>query len=227
MKTKYTKKTLVVTSILIVVLVICSIVFMYNKNSILRSLNIIPAFTANTITQPNPLTASPSNTADPYIGWLQYCSKQEKSCFKYPTTWTTKDVGSVDPGGDGISLISPNGTYLWFQSAVSGLGGTCNPDNDPHVFIEKVIAEPHVSNLYIVETKYGNTGNIIHIGLVNGVDGNAPQTGDIGYCLYYTTFKSQHDPSMSAWFEINGNGSAYLKADDIPTVELILKSYTY
>jgi hypothetical protein len=178
-------------------------------------------------TQSSNSTTSPSSTPDPYSGWLQYCSKQEKSCFKYPNTWATKDVSSVDPNGDGISLTSPNGTILWFQSAVSGIGGTCNSDTDPHVFIDKVIAEPHVSNLYIVETKYGNTGSVIHIGLVNGVDDHAPQTGDIGYCIHFTTFKSRHDPSIDAWFEINGNSNTYLKPVDIPAVELILKSYTY
>lgn len=168
----------------------------------------------------------PSNTPDPYRGWVKYCSKREQSCFMYPNTWTTQDVGSVDPNGDGISLTSPNGTYLWFQSAVSGLGGRCDPDTDPHMYIDKYIAEPHVSNLYIVETKYGNTGDIIHIGLVNGKEGHAPQTGDVG-CPYYTTFKSHHDPSIDSWFEVNGNSSASLKAADISTVELILESYTY
>ena len=169
----------------------------------------------------------PSIVPDPYTGWLQYCSNQEKSCFKYPSTWSTQNAGSVDPKGDGIALTSPSGTLLWFQSTVSGLGGSCDPNTEPHVFINKVIDEPHVSNLYIVESAYGNNSDINHIGLVNGSSGKAPQTGDTGNCLYYTTFKSEQDKSRNAWFEINGNNSAYLKSLDIPTVELILESYTY
>ena len=206
--------------VIIVVALIGGVSLIAYDHFIAKSPSVVP-------TKPDDSKKSPSATSDPYSGWLQYCSKQEKSCFKYPATWVTKDVGSVDPNGDGISITSPDGTLLLFQSAVSGLGGTCNPDTDPHVFIDKVIPVPNVSNLYIVETKYGSAGDIIHIGLVNSVDNKAPQIGDIGYCLFYTTFKSLHDSSMNAWFEINGNSNTYLKATDIPTVELILKSYAY
>jgi hypothetical protein len=86
-----------------------------------------------------------------------------------------------------------------------------------------VIPLPHVSNLYIVET--GNSESANHIGLVNGKNVNAPQLGDTGACIYYTTFTSKHDPSENAWFE--SNGATKFKATDIATAELILESYTY
>lgn len=214
---------------LIAILLFIVMGWMVYTNFAKKSSSLTPV-QSNSSTKPqdnSDTTPSPSDTPDPYSGWLQYCSQQEKSCFKYPSTWTTKDVGSVDPNGDGISLTSPNGTLLWFQSAVSGLGGSCDPNTDPHVFIKKVIALPHVSNLYIVETEYGNTGDITHIGIVDSINNQSPQAGDVGSCIYYTTFKSRHDTSTNAWFEINGNSITYLKAVDIPTVELILESYTY
>jgi hypothetical protein len=169
-------------------------------------------------------TTSTKSTAasDPYAGWKQYCSAQEKSCFKYPADWTTKNVGAVDPAGDGIQLTSPGGTVIWFQSAVSGLGGACQPGT-PDVYIQKVIAEPHVSNLYVVESGTQSTTN--HIGLVNGTNGKAPQTGDTSSCISATTFTSEHDPSVYAWLESNGVDN--LKAADLSTAELVLESYTY
>ena len=163
-----------------------------------------------------------ATSASPYAGWSQYCSAQEKSCFNYPTTWTTKNVGAVDPAGDGIQLTSPSGTMIWFQSAVSGLGGQCQP-SAPDVSIYKVIAEPHVANLYVIES--GTDGTTTHIGLVNGLNGQAPKLGDTGSCNLSTTFVSKHDPSIDAWLESNGPSS--LKASDLSTAELILESYTY
>jgi hypothetical protein len=134
----------------------------------------------------------------------------------------TKNIGAVDPTGDGIQLTSPSGTVIWFQSAVSGLGGTCQ-STTPDVFIHKVIAEPKVPNLYIVES--GSQSAIDHIGLMNGVNGQAPKTGDTGSCVSETTFTTKHDASTDAWFESNGPSS--LQETDLSTAELILESYTY
>lgn len=159
---------------------------------------------------------------DPYIGWKKYCSPQEKSCFKYPANWTTKDVGATDPAGDGLQLTSPNGTVIWFQSAVSGLGGACEPST-PHIYIHTVVAEPNVPGLYLVES--GTQTAVNHVGLVNGSNGQQPQAGDTGSCINATTFASHHDPSTYSWFE--SNGTSNFKLADLSTAELILKSYTY
>jgi hypothetical protein len=164
----------------------------------------------------------PVVVASPYAGWQQYCSAQEKSCFKYPADWTTKSIGAADPAGDGIQLTSPNGTVIWFQSAVSGLGGECQPST-PDVINHKVIAVPAVANLYIVES--GTKSTINHIGLVNGTDGQAPATGDTGSCISETTFISKHDPSMYAWLE--SNGTSNFNQSDLSTAELIMESYSY
>ena len=163
-----------------------------------------------------------TTTPDPYAGWKQYCSAQEKSCFEYPADWTTKDVGAVDPAGDGLQMTSPSGTVIWFQSAVSGLGGACQPST-PDVFNHKVIAAPKVTGLYIVESGTENATN--HIGLVDSSNGQVPKTGDTGSCNSATTFTSKHDPSVYAWLESNGTSS--FKLSDLSTAELILESYSY
>lgn len=163
-----------------------------------------------------------STTTDPYAGWSQYCSAQEKSCFKYPSDWATKNIGAVDPAGDGIQLTSPSGTVIWFQSAVSGLGGACQPGT-PDVFNHKVTAQPNVANLYIVES--GTQSAINHIGLVSLSNGQAPKTGDTGSCISQTTFTSKHDPSVYAWLE--SNGVSNFKLSDLGTAELMLQSFYY
>ena len=157
-----------------------------------------------------------------YAGWSQYCSAQEKSCFNYPSDWATKNIGAVDPAGDGIQLTSPSGTVIWFQSAVNGLGGECQPGT-PDVFIHKVVLEPHVAGLYMIES--GTQGTVNHVGLVDATNGQAPTTGDTGSCISETTFPSKHDSSVDAWLESNGVDN--LKLNDLSTVELILESYTY
>jgi hypothetical protein len=165
---------------------------------------------------------SNTTTTDPYTGWQKYCSAQEKSCFKYPADWTTKDVGAVDPAGDGLQITSPNGTVIWFQSSVSGLGGACQTGT-ADVFNHKVTASPNVANLYIVES--GTEGAVNHIGLVDALNGQEPKTGDTGSCVSATTFTSKHDASVNAWFESNGTSS--FNQSDLDTAVLIMKSYTY
>lgn len=209
-------------AVLLVVVVLAVIggsgAYVYHKNHKAKA---SPSTTSTTQTGKTTKTP-PKTTPDPYAGWKQYCSTQEKSCFKYPANWATKDVGAVDPAGDGLQLTSPNGTVIWFQSAVSGLGGACDPST-PHVYIHTVVAEPKVSGLYLVES--GTQAAINHVGLVNATNGQQPQTGDTGSCIAATTFASHHDPSTYSWFESNGTNN--FKLTDLSTAELILKSYTY
>ena len=208
--------------LIIVIVVLLGVVgWMVYKNHHKTSTASTAKTTATTPATQSPTTvATPTQSADAYAGWKQYCSNQEKSCFKYPADWVAKTATSVDPNGDGLQITSPNGTSLVFNSAVSGLGGACDITKDPHVYINKVIANPNVSGLYIVEI--GDQNNTNHIGLV---DGPTPQTGDTGKCIYYTTFKSHHDPSIDSWLEADTTDA--FKTSDLPAAELILKSYTY
>ena len=128
-----------------------------------------------------------------------------------------------DPSGDGYQITGPSGASLQFESAVSGLGGACDPSTSPHVFIVKALTEPKVNGLYLLET--GNNSTVVkHIGLSDNQAGSMPAVGDTGACIYYTLFKAHHDATINAWFQTNGNTIA---VTDIPTIEKILQSYYY
>ncbi len=215
------------TGVLAVVLVLVVIagggVLVYKHNHKAKPVSDNTSTTSTkTSTKTSTSTTTKTAAADPYADWTQYSSAQEKSSFKYPSNWTTKNIGAVDPAGDGIQLTSPNGSVIVFQSAVSGLGGACQPGT-PDVYINKVTANTHVSSLYVVES--GTQGKTNHIGLVDGTNGQPPTTGDTGSCVSQTTFASKHDASVYAWLESNGTNN--LKPTDLNTAELILESYTY
>src|SRR5437870_2879047 len=69
--------------------------------------------------------AATTSSNDAYAGWKEYCSKQEKSCFKYPSDWIAKSEDSPDSSGDSLRLTSSKGTVIIWNSSVSGIGGDC------------------------------------------------------------------------------------------------------
>jgi hypothetical protein len=107
--------------------------------------------------------------------WKGYCSTTENACFKYPADWTLEPQNASDPNDESVLLTGPGGLTASFQPNVSGLGGACDPSTTSHVFINKVIALPKVSNLYISE--WGDKNKTTHLGVVGLDKGQAPTTG--------------------------------------------------
>lgn len=160
---------------------------------------------------------------DPYDGWKEYCSSREKVCFKYPNNWKLKELTSPIPESDSVEISSPNEGKLQFDSVVDGLGGACDNTTEPHIYIHKVTKVPDAENLYIVQT--GFKDEVENIGIVDGENGQPPQLGDTGQCLLYTMHKSKQNSEIDVWFR-TPNAEA-LNKTDIPTMELIMKSYSY
>lgn len=79
-------------------------------------------------------TTSSVATTDPYAGWKTYTSSFEKLSFKYPASWTTKDISKhySMPGTDAFQLTSPSAklSIYWF-SAIDGIGGACDASAAP------------------------------------------------------------------------------------------------
>lgn len=160
---------------------------------------------------------------DPYAGWKEYCSKQEKGCFKYPADWVSSTVDPIaieGSSGDGYKIISPKGTVIRWSSEISGIGGACDPTTEPHVFIDQIKEVTNVKGLYAVAISDGK--NINGVGLVDKINGAAPKKGDIGDCLLIMVFKSK-DGQRDVQFESSTN----YKPTDLDIDMKILTSYHY
>lgn len=178
-------------------------------------------------------TSSTGNVKDlgeqfSYAGWPEYCSKQEKACFRYPPDWNidAKQNATVDPDGDGLDLVSKSGTMVSFRSSISSLGGGCELDKVPHIFFQEVRELPKQAGFYIVTYTYGNTPEAKQkpfIALIDAREG-VPKVGDTGWCMYYPLFNARNTPGSQSWF---GSVNTWVRQEDIQTVLLMLESYRY
>lgn len=88
-----------------------------------------------TTTSNHATTSGTSNTPAQQVTTKTYCTQAEKLCFEYPQNWMIDDshtVNSQEPGfkGDYVYVMPPNKELtLKFQSAIDGIGGTCDPDS--------------------------------------------------------------------------------------------------
>jgi hypothetical protein len=158
---------------------------------------------------------------DPTEGWKEYCSPLEKSCFKYPADWTFEKDSNSYPNEEFMVAKSPSGTTIRWGADITGVGGTCDPQTEPIVYIKSVTAVPAVANLYATGIAIGQAGAVTIAGLVNGDNNQAPQVGSTNDCLYIHLFKSK-DGTRQMWL----NASSIQPAD-LATVDLILTSYHY
>jgi hypothetical protein len=166
-------------------------------------------------------TAAP----DPYIGWKQYCSAHEKSCFKYPSNWTfTDNCGSAYAcqDMDNVTITSPSKSTVGFTSSVTGRGGDCAGAQDS--FITTVTPLPKASGLYIVQFSRADVDSV-NFGVDDKVDGAIPKTGDTGACFMYTQFAAKN--TVNAEASLDGSVPNSAKAADLSDALLILKSYYY
>lgn len=204
--------------LILLVLVLIGVVgwMVYNNHKTVKT----AATTSTTAAAQKTATA-----ADPYSGWKQYCSSHEKSCFKYPSSWTFQDNCSSECSDiDNVDVSSAGGTDISFTSSIAGVGGYCDPATTPHVIYTKVEPLASVSGLYLVESTRADVTDTT-VGLKDATDGQVPKTGDTGRCLDYLSFTAKNTPNASAWLQGKVPDSA--KASDLTTAELVLKSYAY
>lgn len=191
----------------------------------------------NTILQSVPSTelskATLKQPSNPYAGWKQYCSKLEKSCIKYPPNWSIKSQEYVN--ADTAVLTNPLGDQITLNTPSNGADDKlCSKTQQ--VYIHKVIPNPHVANLYVVETSIGAQSSIQQIALVNTTDkavvygngnlskGPKPVVGYTGDCVLQGLFQ---DKNLEPNIDKSSFSSFPIKPSDLPTAELILESYTY
>jgi hypothetical protein len=170
-------------------------------------------------------TKSTTTTPNVYAGWKQYCSSNEKACFKYPSTWTFNNrcTPSTDcTGGDNVGVASPNNSQVGFTSYITGRGGDCS--GAPDSYITSVTHLPRVKGLYIVQLTRADLGDI-NLGIDDTIHGSVPKTGDTGSCFLYTQFTAKNTPNAGASLNVHVPASA--KSSDLNDALLLLKSFYY
>ncbi len=225
MKKTYGGFSAIVGLLVCIILVLVGLVgwLVYSKNSDSKTAKSVATAPSSASPTPAPSvtpTTSPTPSPTPidaYAGWNEYCSSQEKACFRYPSDWSKSDSPTGDPAGDGVRLQSPTGSSLQFWSMISGIGGSCG-DNPENAVITKVSAQPLVSGLSVIQATQSLK---LIVGLMDDSGSVKPVVGDTGECLFYPRFKSHHSSTDSSWFRGTVLGS------DLDTTLLILNSYHY
>jgi Tfp pilus assembly protein PilE len=206
---------------LVIVVLIAVIGYMVYKNG-----NKTKTSSSNTTVKTTQSSTSKSTTAtNPYAGWKQYCSSYEKSCFKYPSTWTfTNSCTSSTPcdGSDNVGVTSPSNSQIGFTSAITGRGGDCANNIDS--FVTSVTPLPSVKGLYLVQFNRTDV-NFVALGVDDTINGAIPATGDTGSCFMYTQFTAKNTPNAQA--SLSGQIPLNAKSADLSDAILILNSYYY
>jgi hypothetical protein len=160
-------------------------------------------------------------------GWITYTSAQEKLHFSYPPDWkaSTPTIPAGD-GGDTLTLKSPNGTQLLWNSYVTGVGGYCPPGGAPNVVVVSTTTSAGVPGASIVETTQGTFGRHLSVYGGKGAPAPMPTPGDTGQCNnHFEVLLSRSDPNRLMWLSAGGNGS--LAPADVAVVRHILESAGY
>lgn len=207
-----------------------------------------PAPVSKVAPKAKPTQAAPAPAArPPYIpktdsktGWKIYTSSYEGISFEFPPNWKFDDTpGGLDsPDGDLVQLTAPDGFSLTFSAPLSGIGGACNPDTDPHNYIDQIVplSVRAKNQLYQILIRYqGHKA----LGVVDLINGKAPVIGDTGACLYYPAFLSRTDNPQVIQFSTTVQNALtsdstdkltddqYLAQPDVKTAEQIFKSLKY
>lgn len=162
-----------------------------------------------------------------YQGWKDYCSTNEKACFKYPTTWKVEDSCSNTtdcPNVDSIRFSTPDSSTIYYTSSVAGIGGDCEQGVVPNVVYTKVEKLSNNSGLYLVESTRSDV-TVTNFGLADTVKGSPPKVGDTGSCFNYFSFASKNTKNAGASFNASIENSA--KPADLKNIELALSSFKY
>lgn len=192
----------------------------------------------------------------------EFCTELEKICFNYPDDWIVsadKDMGTLSeslPSMDKVQIKNKSGeTYLYVTTGISGIGGTCVPEENTNADIlethttgirgdylrmdssdyeSTAYAVKYVSQTYGDHTKYtigmhiANASEVIMPGTVNNCT--------LGYKMFVSKFDKGEVQFSTSGFAVEASertfGSRseavkFLNSDDAKTAYDILKSAHY
>jgi len=166
-------------------------------------------------------TATPTASAGKYSGWKTYTSTQETGVsFRYPSNWTLATVNEAMSGGDSITVTSPSGSSITWDSNVAAVGGACGESSPTWKYI---FSAPTQTSDYSVVGLQLSDNSAVTYGVIPTTDVKSVGT-DTGSCSFYAIFKSVSDSNRQMWL---WNGNSNIVSGDTDTVKLILESFTY
>ena len=151
-----------------------------------------------------------------------YTSSTEGIHFTYPAIWTVRAGTASGPNDNPVVFMSPAGTELDLHTDVEGIGGACPPGSAPNVVITHVVANPHITNAWVVTTSVAGKGDSIEL-TVPRDNSPAPTPGDTGGCFDVPQGMAARHSQGILWLA-TARGTA--PADEA-TVVAILESASY
>ena len=158
---------------------------------------------------------------------VTYESSAEGLKFDYPATWTkarrqTTGPDEVDANYDAISLTSPDGATVLWDSYLDGIGGACDVETDGELTVSAFEESENIRGIYYVEVK--RNGELAQVGLIDKINGEKPKVGGTGNCILFTIFPGRTSPT-SVWLRAGEFDPS--NAADMATIKQILLSARY
>ena len=158
---------------------------------------------------------------------LTYQSPAEGLKFDYPATWTKADKAVTAPDDvaadyDAITLTSPSGATVLWDSYLDGIGSACDVETDGEVVVSAFEESENISGVFYVEAKLGS--KLTHIGLIDKINDEKPKVGGTGNCILFTVFPGKQSPT-SVWLRAGKFDPA--NAEDLAAIKAIMLSARY
>ena len=150
-----------------------------------------PAATPKSTPPTASATTSPSHSATA-PAWKLYRSSWEKGSFNYPSTWKVKIDTGLDAGQESVHLTAPSGFTLNWSAPLYGLGGGCDAKTEPHIFIDEILKMPDTHSRYQLWIVLLSIKHHKSLAVIDAHASPPLRLGDIGDCLYYPLFSSNH-----------------------------------
>jgi hypothetical protein len=192
---------------------------------VIVGLAVFSSYSHKTGVSPTPtpsITPAPTPSPSPAAaeaGYTRYTSPHIPGLsFQYPSTW--RAVPSQIPNSDGVSLISPGGTNIWWSSenVIVPKSGCPGNESIAATYSAALSTAPGLSLVQYNITDFSGT----HI-LMGVTSGPLPAPGTILTCPYLPVFQSHTDLNHNLQFGSNGA----VQPADIQASRQILESLRY
>jgi hypothetical protein len=171
---------------------------------------------ANSTTSTNAPIKTKTTTADPYVGWGQYCDTEGKICFKYPSDWTqseNKQALSSTANNISTTVQSPTQSvnisydYPYVRDASNTNFLVMSIDNIPNQPNLKIVGGIYTETNNFAQYSVVDASAVMQAGLVVGQNSQFINTPRFGL-----TSDTNNEPYQFVAIDGEGNGNNTLVA---------------